>query len=63
MRLLNVVAKEGEEILKLFKKDFVYIGLSKKKSIYLQDNLDGYNKVVNYSRFFLLICTISSSAY
>ena len=55
IRSLNALAKSSEEILDMFKKDFVYLGLDKKKSKELRAGLDGYIKVVSVALAFLIL--------
>lgn len=58
IRLLNAAAKIAEKISSLLKKDYVNLGLEKKKAMALQDGLAGYIKIVRYCYFALPIRTV-----
>ena len=62
IRLLDVIAKDAEEISVLLMKNFSYIGLSKKKSATLRAKLNSYIKAISYSCFSFFIRIIPSSA-
>lgn len=48
MRFLDIMAKLLNEISKILKKKFIYLGLEKKKLKELQINLERYIKVISY---------------
>lgn len=62
IRSLDVIAKDVERILRLLKKNFSHISLDKKEFTTLRANLDGYIKVISYSRFSFPIYIIPSLA-
>lgn len=48
MRLLDVLARLLENISNMLKKDFIYLGLEKKKSKKVQASLNIYIKTVSF---------------
>lgn len=62
IRSFNFSAKNAKTILGFLKKNFSYIGLSKKKVTFLKANLNSYIKAISYFCFSLLIHIILSLA-
>ena len=59
IRSLDASAKSSEEISDMLKKDFVHLGLDKKKSKELQAGLDGYIKAVSVVLLFLILPSLA----
>ena len=53
IRVLDAATKFAAEILKILRKDFVYLGLDKKELTSLLTNFEGYIKAVSYYCFSL----------
>lgn len=57
-----MVAKDKKKISKLLKKNFIHIGIIKKKSALFGQNIDGYIKTVSYLYLYLFICIVLNLA-